>query len=162
MLTSRECVRFHGTTKGRKLRLELFGGAMPPKSRGQHRSRDNLVKVCLRDSVYSSWKEKQDHRGFGNNIKNDFAGCLLHCNRLSSSSDVYRFLGAGIPGPIFSNRTRIRTRTPLILFGHELKSDPNCSRVRFITGGMAKVGPGISETDKHPDSTWFVFMSGKQ
>ena len=31
---------------------------------------------------------------------------------------------SGIPGPIFSNRTRIITRTRPALFGHELKSGP--------------------------------------
>ena len=40
------------------------------------------MKVCLRDSVYSLWKEKQGHTGFGNHTKNEFARCLLHRNEV--------------------------------------------------------------------------------
>ena len=39
--------------------------------------------------------------------------------------NLWMFIFSRIPGPIFSNRNRIRTRTRLLLFGHKLKSDPN-------------------------------------
>ena len=53
---------------------------MPPKARGRHWRRKNLVKFCLCDSVYSLWKEKNDYRGFGYNTNDEFAGYLLHRN----------------------------------------------------------------------------------
>ena len=66
---------------------------MPPKARGRHRRREDLMKVWLQDSVYNLCNEKKGYRGFEKNTKSEFAEFLLHRTRLSSTvgCDDYKF-----------------------------------------------------------------------
>ena len=47
--------------------------------------KDKLVKVWLRESVYSVWKSKKDLAGYGNNTNSEFAEFLLHRESSASS-----------------------------------------------------------------------------
>ena len=77
---------------------------MQPKARGRPRRKEDLVRVWLRKSVYSLWKEKKDHVGFSKNTNSEFAGYLLTCVGRSVSKRrrdlvyarfIYMFVGVG-------------------------------------------------------------------
>ena len=47
--------------------------------------KEKLVKVWLRESVYTVWKSKKDLAGYGNNTNSEFAEFLLHRESSASS-----------------------------------------------------------------------------
>ena len=47
--------------------------------------KEKLVKVWLRESVYSVWKSKKDLAGYGSNTNSEFAEFLLHRESSASS-----------------------------------------------------------------------------
>ena len=55
-------------------------GVMP-----QPKRKEKLVKVWLRESVYSVWKSKKDLAAYGNNMNSDFAEFLLHRESFATS-----------------------------------------------------------------------------
>ena len=48
-------------------------------------SKEKLVKVWLRESVYSVWKSKKDLAEYGNNTNNEFVEFHLHRESSASS-----------------------------------------------------------------------------
>ena len=63
--------------------------------------KENLVKVWLRESVYTVWKGKKDLAGYSNNTNSEFAEFLL-----------YRESSASSPHNVNSNK-RLREETSL-------------------------------------------------
>ena len=60
--------------------MDIIYGVMPRPKR-----KEKLVKVWLRESVYSVWKSKKDLAGYGNNTNSEFAEFLLHRESSASS-----------------------------------------------------------------------------
>ena len=63
-----------------RFRLDIIYGVMPRPKR-----KEKLVKVWLRESVYSVWKSKKDLARYGNNTNSEFAEFLLHHESSASS-----------------------------------------------------------------------------
>ena len=64
--------------------VDIYGVMPRPKRK------EKLMKVWLRESVYSVGKSKKDLAGYGNNMNSDFAEFLLHRESLHNGNSNQR------------------------------------------------------------------------